>query len=297
MPRRSRRYRPLIGSMGSLPKCDMQYSITIWCTSTLLTGTTGTTPQGSLWNSLTMEPQSTTIVVDAIPRRSWPEILAALSSLLELSQGQFTLVFVVYEWPSQRQRIVSSLQQTLHELYGWTLVSVSLQDPALDLRNLSGRFFETLQEIAQRQSPSYDAVLLLDWEQRLAPDQPPERQPSTSLVGVFNVGRHLLEKTFACPVVVLVPQTAMRVLMQLAPDFVSWQSGAFFVPYDEPALEAELRAAVTEVQTVPSQQHEAALERLEASLRDILAADDTTLPVELIAEALSAAAELSLKLG
>jgi len=191
-----------------------------------------------------MEPQSTTIVVDVIPQRPWPETLKALSSLLELSWGQFTLVFVVYEWPSQRQRIVTSLQQKLHD---WTLVSVSLQDPALDLRNLSGRFFETLREIAQRQSPSYDAVLLLDWEQRLAPDQPPERQPSTSLVGVFNVGRHLLEKTFACPVVVLVPQTAMRVLMQLAPGFVSWQSGAFFVPYDKPALEAELRAAVTEV--------------------------------------------------
>ena len=39
------------------------------------------------------------------------------------------------------------------------------------------------------------------------------------------------------------------------------------------------------------------LERLEASLRDILAVGDRTLPVELIAEALSAAAELSLKLG
>jgi hypothetical protein len=214
------------------------------------------------------------------------EAVAPLMSLLEMGRGQFTLAFVYYERPGQRRWITTKLQ---HALTDWTLAEVSLQDPALDLRNLSGRFFDNLQEIARRNAPehTYDAVLLLDWEQRLVPDLPLTQQPSTSLVGVFNMGRHLLERAFPCPCVVFVPQEAMTTLLKLAPDFVSWQSGAFFVPFEAAEVEADIR---TMLETARGAQHDeatAAVARLETYLSDLRGLDEYGLPADLVAEALA----------
>ena len=74
-------------------------------------------------------------------------------------------------------------------------------------------------------------------------DLPLTQQPSTSLVGVFNMGRHLLERAFPCPCVVFVPQETMT-RVKTCPGFVSWQTGAFFVPFDAAEVEAMSRATL-----------------------------------------------------
>ncbi len=171
------------------------------------------------------------------------ETTAALASLLQLGQDRFTLAFVYYDQPAYRNWVVMQLRLTLPS---WRFAIVSLQDTRIDLRNLSGRFFESLQEIAQHDAKGqpYDAVLLLDWEQRLDPNKSLAEQPDTALVSVFNMGRDLLEQSFNCPVLILLPQDAMGTVMRLAPDLVSWQSGSFHIPFDAVAFESDLHAVL-----------------------------------------------------
>ncbi len=211
------------------------------------------------------------------------ESLTSLQRLLHLGSGEFTLAFVYYDRASQRSALLSRLERSVADL---TLSRVSLQDTALDLDQLSDVFFEQLWELARKNAGGHDpsAVLLLDWEHRLALDQPPDRQPSTSLVGVFNLGRHLLKKKFACPVVIFLPQAAMTILMRLAPDFVSWKSGSFYFPDDPRQLEADLRAAVSRAET-PAQSREAAVQLREV-LDDVLGEGAPPMPAELVAQAL-----------
>jgi hypothetical protein len=263
-------------------------------------GITGMTPLGfCMREGLGMAHKEDVAVATTTSPHTEELALASLVSLLTLGRGQFTLAFVYYERPGQRKRIIARLQ---HALADWRLAEVSLQDPALDLRNLSGQVFDTLRNIAQQHAARqpYDAVFLLDWEQRMAPDQPLERQPSTSLLGVFNMGRHLLEQAFSCPFVVFVPQHAMATLLRLAPDFVSWQSGAFFVPFDVAAVAAEMRTTVETARTVQRKDTVAVLdvvEQLEVCLNDAKGQEESAFPTDLIAEALAHAGELHLTLG
>lgn len=170
-------------------------------------------------------PSSTT----AGPRQGGDDGLAALAAMVRLGERRFTPAFVWYERPSQRARLIGRLERALPEK---RLVAVSLQDPRIDVRERTARFFETLHRIADENADGegFDAVVLLDWEQRLRPALR-DQQPVSTFAGLFNRGRPLLKEAFPCPFLVFVPRDAMAALEERAPDFVSWNSGLFYFPF------------------------------------------------------------------
>lgn len=172
--------------------------------------------------------------------------MATLASIVRLGRGRFTLAFALYERSAQRPGLIARLHLALPELR-W--VELSLQDSALDLRNLSSGFFHNLRQIADRNAGggTVDAVLLLDWEQRLATDGAEAAPAGSSLLSVFNLGRKLLKDVFPCPLIVVTPHDAYRKIFRFAADFASWQSGTFLFPAAEVEPEGELCAAVAAV--------------------------------------------------
>jgi hypothetical protein len=226
---------------------------------------------------------------DALPAAE--VALGELAGLLRLGRDEFTLAFAWYERISQRHWLVTGIQD---ELPDWSFARVSLQDTRLNLRDHSGHFFQKLREIAQSSVDGrhFDAVVLLDWEDRLASEQPADRQPSTSLLGVFNLGRNLLAESFGCPVIVCVPQHAMMVIQREAPDLVSWKAGAFFFPYDPAGADPRLRGALAAADS-PSRPDLAA-EQLEATLADLEDPQASALVHDLIPKAIERLARLYL---
>lgn len=222
--------------------------------------------------------------------------LASLGALLRLGRGRFTLAFACYDRPSQRGRLIGRLEA---ELAGWTLAAVSLQDPGLDPRERSGELFRTLKRLAEGEAAgrTLDGVLLLDWEKRLLPPPVDGERGSGSLAGLFNRGRHLLPSQFSCPVVVWLPWQAMATLENRAPDFVSWQSGAFYYPFDAAEVEAGLRAILAAESPAVRERAVAAIELLEGTLADWEELGTGDLPDDLLPRALSRLGQLHLDVG
>ncbi len=194
---------------------------------------------------------------------------APLVSYFRLSTSRFHLASVAYERLSQRSRLIGRLRSALPD---WRLVELSLQDPRIELREHTGYFFELLRQIVEANAggEKVDAVLLLDWEQRLAATAPDD-EPVTFL-GMFNVGRHLLAEKFSCPFAVLMPYDEMAQLKRQAPDFASWMSGTFSFPFGQKEIEAGLRAALEVGEPTDRRDAVASAQRLESCLEDWTAA-------------------------
>ncbi len=216
--------------------------------------------------------------------------LPALVSLLELGRGEFTLGTVQYERSGQREGIIARLQSTVPER---TLVRVSLQDPALRFHDLPVAFFQTLERVARRRGQgSYDAVLLVDWEKRLDRAQPAGRQPRTSLTSFFNMGRDILAQTLSCPLIVLLPNWAMALVQQMAPDFVSWRSGVFVFPFDPETIRRDLSEAVEAARNNRGETPDLLRRRLETSLASARILENDAALHEIYPEGLAQLAEL-----
>ena len=206
-------------------------------------------------------------------------------------QGRFSLYFAEYDVPEQRPRILRSLHQQLSE---GLLQVVSLQDTRLDLNNLSIAFFDQLKTLAfaEAKTDALFALLLTDWEQRIALDKPLSEQPESSLISIFNLGREHFATCFPHPVVIFLPQVEMLYLQSLAPDFVSWQSGLVYFPLDSEEIHTQLVAAINATQGDNTEQA--------ACLRELLdeasALNPTQQPTEQMGQGYRRLAELYLDL-
>lgn len=177
---------------------------------------------------------------EPVPER---DSMNALTNVLHFNEGRYTNLFVWYEHPSQRSRLISRLERRLPD---HRFVKLSLQDPRIDPRERTGQFFVRLKQIADENANSehYDVVLLLDWEQLLTPESFRDPQAVPSYTELFNFLRPILKKLFSCPLVTLVPQETMKMLRDMAPDFVTWTGGIFFFPLGATEIEAGLRAPI-----------------------------------------------------
>jgi HEAT repeat protein len=206
------------------------------------------------------------------PETAHPEQkeLAELVAFLQLAHRQFQLALVGYERPGQRDRLLVKLRRLLPA--DWKLAEVSLQDPQLDLLNLSPALLKALHELAvSRVGGEPDVVCLLDWEQRL--------DSATSLVSVFMMWRNLLPQIFPYPLVVFVPETTLTALRHQAPDFVSWRSAEIFFPARADEVQAQLTQALQAARSV-YRGDQAALHQvaqLAERIADAMALDDPTL--------------------
>ncbi len=233
-----------------------------------------------------------------VPAERTRDPAAGLSSLVRLGRKRFTLSFAVYEDSRQRPGLMARLSREIPEA---NLVQVSLQDPDLDLWKLSVRLFDNLREIAEHNAGrrTIDGVLLVDWEKRLLPGKAPAEQPTTSLLGVFNMGREALRERFGCPLVVFVPQDAYTIILSGAADLASWRSGTYFFPVDGQADAAELAAALEAARSERRPQPRFLIGWLEEALAALESSEplsghaDSIL--ELRAEALACLAELCLR--
>ena len=221
--------------------------------------------------------------------------LNALVSLIKLGSGEFTLGTVQYEQPSQRRRIITRLHRALPDK---NLVTVSLQDSSLDLLSAPERLFTNLERIARRNDggKKIDAVLLVDWDKRLRHGLPLDQQPSTALVGLFNIGRDILKKHFPCPLIVLSPNWAAKIVQHLAPDLISWRSGSFDFPSDTEAVITELQEAL-QAAYVPKGNVGAVTQWLASALGDAQTLDSLDGHDEQIPEAMVRLGELYLQEG
>jgi HEAT repeat protein len=220
-----------------------------------------------------------------------------LRTFLKVGRGRFRLGALSYDLPGQRDEILVQLRERLPD---WNLVAVSLQDRALDLHNLSARLIETLGEIATAAAGGRapDAVLLLDWDQRLVRDLPGDRQPPSALVGVLNLGREVFRQQFACPVVIVLPNWALAKIKETAVDLDSWISGSFYFPCDPGRVEARLAAVLEDTAKVRSRGDiPRALDRLWAGLTDAEALHRIHPVPELVSRFLHRLGELYLATG
>jgi hypothetical protein len=221
----------------------------------------------------------------------------ALVALLELGRGRFTLAFVSYEWPSRhRDWIIPRLR---FRLPSWNLAEVSLVDPELARPPSAEGLFAAIERAAARSvgGQPIDALLLTDWEKAIDFDYPEGAQPASALLGVFNMGRGLFKQTFACPVVVFVPDRALVTLLELAPDFASWQSGSFAFAAGPEVYRTELEEALRSAGAATGPDRPVVARWLDAVLADLDRCGGDGVPRGLIAEARAGLGELSIELG
>ena len=107
--------------------------------------------------------------------------------MIRLGAGEFTLIKVNYDHPDQRDAIIARLRAALPEK---NLVTVRLRSLDPKLPKSAVELCDGLGELARRNADgkAVDAVLLVDWEQRLSQGRPPEQQPSDTLAELFNFG-------------------------------------------------------------------------------------------------------------
>jgi HEAT repeat protein len=147
--------------------------------------------------------------------------------MIRLGAGSFTLIKVNYDYLGQRDVIIARLRAALPEK---NLVTVSLRKLDPRLPKSAVELCDGLEELARRNADgkTVDAVLLVDWEQRLSQDRPPQQQPSDTLTELFNFGREALKERFHCPFIVFLPRWAASIVYCLAPDLMSGRSGSFY---------------------------------------------------------------------
>jgi hypothetical protein len=170
-----------------------------------------------------------------------PEIGPLIASI-EQGRGDFTLIFVWYQRETQLNWLLARLREAMPS---WRLTELSLVDGRLPVDGEPSRFFDKLRELAAPAGgDAAEAVLLTHWDKLIDFDHPDARQPPSALVGVFNLGRSQLRESLPCPVVVFVTERAMRTLLRLAPDFVSWQSATYDFDDDREVRWSELKDAL-----------------------------------------------------
>jgi hypothetical protein len=225
------------------------------------------------------------------------DALEHLITFLENGQGRFQLGAVYYDLPGQRDEILIRIRERLPN---WNLVAVSLQDLALDLNNLSPRLIESLREIAAYNAGgrAIDAVLLLDWDRRLAADLPADEQPPSALVEALNIGREALRERFDCPLVFMLPKWALAKIKETAVDLTSWISGSFYFSCDPARVAAGLAAILEDVARIRARgDMPQAIDRLWAGLTDASALDRIHSVPDLVARFLHRLGELYLGTG
>jgi hypothetical protein len=215
---------------------------------------------------------------------------------VQLGAGPLHGIKVEYDLSIQRDEIFENLTDALT---GWKLVPVSFQDLDLDLRNLTGKFVENLEALAKRNAARkcIDAVLLLDWEKRIDPDLPGDRQPPSSLLAVFNLVRELFERAFGCPVIVFTNRRAMDVIQRVAIDLSSWFIGPIDFPCDPARVEVMLRDPLEAAQNIPRGQERDVLGGVESNLDDAEGLHRIRPVPDLVARYDSRLAELYLQAG
>jgi len=151
--------------------------------------------------------------------------LDALSELVELNSGQFSLVLVRYELPGQVQEVLDRL----HGLRDRNVVTVSLAPPSPD-RAHSFNVLEELENLVriESQGRTPDALVVLGYGTLL---QDP-RLEFGRLVQPLNLGRNLLVANFRYPLIFLLPPRAMALFLQAAPDLAGSRSTFFQLTAD-----------------------------------------------------------------
>src|SRR6266446_855936 len=169
----------------------------------------------------------------------------ALCRLIQRGQGRFVLALIAFDLPSQRKQLIEKLNHALPSL---NLTTVRLTPlPADTPRTLN--VLDQLKTLVQGSSPDRrpDAMIITGYES-LLPDalDGTDEQAAEQLaraIQPLNLGRNVLAENFPWPVLLLLPNPAMTVFLQSAPDLNSWRSGFYSFQTDPGPIRAELNKA------------------------------------------------------
>jgi hypothetical protein len=166
----------------------------------------------------------------------------ALCRLIRRGQEEFFFVLVRYDLPQRRRELLDKLAAALPEV---NLVTVTLAPPAPDVSS-TYNVLDQLRDRAHAASPDRapDVLVILGYETLLLEDpERPDSPPAPELgraIQPLNLGRNLLKEAFPCPVLLCLPQNAMAVFLNNAPDLATWRSGYYRFNSDLEQVRAEL---------------------------------------------------------
>ena len=155
---------------------------------------------------------------------------------------EHALLFAVVNSQPARYRLAQTLQAQLH-VKGVIAVEVTLDRPeyhplrALLQRAPSSCLRDT--HSSTNREAQRMVLFIFGLEQSLYSDE-----HRWAALNVLNLNRERFRETFRCPMVFWLPQPALEIIAEVAPDFWSWRSGVYYLALEPDLIEDALDVAL-----------------------------------------------------